>query len=132
MNTIPQDLVAPLNAFLTSVNTAIEIDWKNKGYTFNVAPKVGVHNIGKRYARLALFEKQKDDSWKAGSVYVFLDVTTGSILKGSWSAPVANGVRGNINDSNVLSKVTPYGAAYLHGGNVGSIASILSTNAVKA
>jgi hypothetical protein len=35
------------------------------------------------------------------------------LLKGTWKAPVAKGVRGNVKDANVLTKFTEYGPAYL-------------------
>jgi hypothetical protein len=35
------------------------------------------------------------------------------LLKGTWKAPVAKGVRGNVKDANVLTKFTEHGPAYL-------------------
>lgn len=46
------------------------------------------------------------------SVHCFVDKEDGSILKGSWKAPVKNGIRGNIwADDFGISALTPYGVA---------------------
>jgi hypothetical protein len=42
-------------------------------------------------------------------------MTSGDLLKGSWKAPVANGVRGNVKETNVLDKFTEHGPKYLRG-----------------
>src|ERR1051326_3381400 len=46
---------------------------------------------GKKFIRLISVTKNG-----SRSVYCFVDKTNGDILKGSWKAPVKNGVRGNI------------------------------------
>jgi len=113
MKPIPQNLVTVLEQFLTDVNKAHEIHWKNMNFTHNVAPQIRVENVGPKYARLGVFELSEKKNWCVKSVYCFLDITNGNILKGSWKAPVKNGVRGNLNDVDVLDKVTVYGVAYL-------------------
>ena len=104
-----------LNAFIAGVNKKIEAYWLNNGFTFNTPPVVGVVSTGKRYAKLGKFEQipHKTGPFKCNSVYCFFDIATGDLLKGSWKAPVANGVRGNVNEANVLDKFTQHGPAYL-------------------
>jgi hypothetical protein len=128
--TIPQSLIAPLNAFLTSVNTAISI-YRKKNFKNLEEELVAVHNIGGRYAKLAFHEKDKSGDWKAMSVYCFVDLSNGNILKGSWKAPVANGVRGNLNDTDILTKVTVYGVGYIRGGGGYDTISHVLTNLGK-
>lgn len=62
----------------------------------------------KRYVRLVHSEYGKDRS-----VYCFVDTTNGDLLKGSWKAPVKNGVRGNIFDKETYSNFNHYGPKYL-------------------
>ena len=50
------------------------------------------HTEGARYIRICT----EDTLGYSKSVYCFLDKTNGNLLKGSWKAPVKNGVRGNI------------------------------------
>lgn len=62
----------------------------------------------KRYIRLVHSENGKDRS-----VYCFVDTTNGDLLKGSWKAPVKNGVRGNIFDQDTYANFNHYGPNYL-------------------
>jgi hypothetical protein len=63
--------------------------------------------MGKRYAKLI-----RDDNVQK-SVYCFVDLTNGNVLKAAgWSAP-AKGARGNINnEDNGLGRMSAYGAVY--------------------
>lgn len=63
---------------------------------------------GRKYARIVVDDGQR-------SVYCFVEVKTGNILKAAgWQKPSPI-VRGNINDADGgLSAITPYGAVY-HG-----------------
>jgi hypothetical protein len=101
--------------FINGVNQLIVEGWQAARLTYNDPPVVMVENVGRRYARLAVFEKMpyKTGPLVAKSVYCFFDHTTGDLLKGSWKAPVANGVRGNLSDPDVLLKFTQYGPKYL-------------------
>ena len=103
--------------FGESITKAIEKHYAEQGFDFNAPPQIRIHSVGGRYLKLAHFEQDPPHSGhlKATSVYCFVDLTNGNILKGSWKAPVANGVRGNLNDADILSKVTPHGPAYLTG-----------------
>ena len=57
----------------------------------------------------------KEDAMGGGrSVYCFIDTTNGDILKGSWKAPVKNGVRGNIfSGDHGADRVNHHGCIYL-------------------
>jgi hypothetical protein len=105
---------AALCKFIEGVNLKIEAYFKRNDFTFSKPDKVFVHSVGKRYAKLATY-RERDNKWSASSVYCFFDLTTGDLLKGSWKAPVANGIRGNVNDKNVMDKFTEHGPAYLRG-----------------
>ena len=105
-----------LVAFIHGVNKKIRDYWTRMNFTHSEPPVVLVHNIGKRYARLASFKRNVvTGKLAAESVYCFYDFTNGDLLKGSWKASVANGVRGNVKESNVLDKFTEYGPKYLNG-----------------
>lgn len=106
---------AALVKFIEGVNAKKVKYWSDMALTYNTPGKVMVHSVGKRFAKLATYEQRPHltGPWVASSVYCFFDLTTGDLLKGSWKAPVANGVRGNVNDANVLDKFTQYGPAYL-------------------
>jgi hypothetical protein len=103
--------------FVEGVNAMVAAYWKEHNLTYNSAPVVMVESVGKRYARLATFEAEPafSENRVAKSVYCFLDLTNGDLLKGSWKAPVARGVRGNLSDPNVLSHFNHFGPNYLRG-----------------
>jgi len=48
------------------------------------------YDIGPKYIRIWV------KTWESKSVYCFLNSLNGDLLKGSWAAPVKNGLRGNI------------------------------------
>jgi hypothetical protein len=102
---------APLINFISGVNAKINAYWTRNNFTFNDPPVVMVESVGKRYAKLAVCEKtpHKTGPLKAKNLYCFYDYSNGDLLKGSWKAPVANGIRGNVKDPNVLDKFTEHG-----------------------
>ena len=104
-----------LTKFIEGVNQLKADYWKRAGLTYNTPGVVMVYSIGGRYAKLATYEQMPHltGPYKASGVYCFLDLTNGDLLKGSWKAPVANGVRGNLSDPNVLNKFDQYGPKYL-------------------
>ncbi len=105
----------PLTDFIRGVNKKINDYWNLYNFTHNDAPVIMVESVGRRYAKLAQCQKvpHLTGPLVATSVYCFYDFATGDLLKGTWKAPVANGVRGNVKDPNVLDKFTEYGPAYL-------------------
>lgn len=105
----------PLTDFICGVNKKISDYWQRNNFTHNDAPVVMVDRVGKRYAKLASCERvpRFTGPFVSKSVYCFYDVASGDLLKGSWKAPVANGVRGNVKDPNVLNKFTEHGPAYM-------------------
>jgi len=107
----------PLTDFIRGVNKKINDYWTNNGFDYNDPPLVMVESVGRRYAKLVVFQKKP---WKTGPlvadhVYCFYDIWNGDLLKGTWKAPVAKGVRGNVKDPNVLDNFTEYGPKYLRG-----------------
>lgn len=103
---------ANLVKFVEGVNQKIEDYWNRNNFTFAKPDKVMVHSIGGRYAKLAV-HRERDGKYEAESVYCFFDFDNGDLLKGTWKAPVAKGVRGNVNEPDVLNKFTEHGPAYL-------------------
>lgn len=107
----------PLTDFIRGVNKKISDHWVRNNFTFNDPPLVMVDSVGHRYAKLAVCEKtpHKTGPYKATGVYCFYDIHNGDLLKGTWKAPVAKGVRGNVKDPNVLDSFTEHGPKYLRG-----------------
>lgn len=54
-----------------------------------------------------------DANGSSKSVYCFVEIASGDVLKGSWKAPVKNGKRGNIFDPNVANCLDWSGLKYL-------------------
>lgn len=77
-----------LQGFLNGVK-AISDSYFNKNFSNNKKNEFSLSH-GNRYIRVI------SDSHGQKSLYCFIDSTNGDILKGSWKAPVKNGVRGNI------------------------------------
>ena len=98
-----------LEKYVEMVQGKIDTYWKVMEFTFSDPPHVTV-DVGRRYARVV-----KNDGLNGGqSVDTFVDLDNGNILKGNWKAPVKNGVRGNIFDTDVgASVVNDHGAIYL-------------------
>jgi len=107
----------PLTDFIRGVNKILDDHWTTNGLTYNDAPLVMVERVGPKYAKLAVYEKQphKTGPLVANRVYCFYDHTNGDLLKGTWKAPVAKAVRGNVKDPNVLDKFDWHGPKYLRG-----------------
>ena len=110
--TFPVTFEAALDKFIEAVKV-IQFDYANK-HGFPVKD-IGTTEGG-RYIKVF-----KHDTVillgvptpHSASVYCFVDKTNGDILKGSWKAPVKNGVRGNIFSADVLDKVDQHGPKYL-------------------
>ena len=117
-NTIPADWAfhSELNSLCTKISAGIEKYWTIQGFTHGRAPKVDVTSVGARYIKLGSFE-DRNGKYDCNSVYCFIDKNNGDVLKGSWKAPVKNGVRGNLRDADILSKCGVYGLQYLKGDN---------------
>lgn len=62
-------------------------------------------DVGSRYIRVV------KDNGTQRSVHSFVDKTNGDVLKGSWRAPVKNGVRGNIHKAEI--PINHHGPNYL-------------------
>ena len=101
--------------FIEGVNQMIREYWTRNRFTHNSPPTIMIESVGRRYARIAEYELRPAlvGTPSPSSVYCFLDLTNGDLLKGSWKAPVANGVRGNLSDPHVLNHFTALGPAYL-------------------
>jgi len=71
------------------------------------APAISVE-FGPKYARIV-----RTDWGDQRSVYGFVEIATGAILKAAgWKAP-AKHARGNLNDAEPLARCGAYGVAYL-------------------
>ena len=96
-----------IESFVAAAQAKIEADYKKQFITLT-PPRLEV-SYGGRYAKII-----KRESGQGGSVYCFIDLRNGDVLKAaSWKAP-AKIARGNINaDDFGASAVGPYGANYL-------------------
>ncbi len=81
-------------------------DYTQKHYPNN-APTMITIDVGTRYVRVV------KNYGISRSVHSFVDITNGNILKGSWKAPVKNGVRGNIFNENISEVINHHGPNYL-------------------
>jgi hypothetical protein len=97
---------AALKTFLAGAQA--KVDKHHERYEHVKAPVLTVDK-GRRYLRIV----SQDSAQR--SVYVFIDTTSGDILKAaSWKKPAPNGVRGNIfSPDNGLGCVDWHGAIYI-------------------
>jgi len=90
-------------SFVKGCQNIIDQYYKDRGYT-QKPPQLTVSPGGRKYLRIV----------RENSVYCFVEVSTGDVLKSAgWSTP-AKHARGNIfAEDNGLSRMTEFGAAYL-------------------
>ena len=122
---IPERKVADrIYEYITVVQTMNDNYWKVMGYTHGTAPEVDVI-WGKKYAKVVTNTRHFVDGdrgieYGQSTVHTFVNMENGDILKGSWKAPVKNGVRGNIFADDIgASCVNEYGTVYLKGYSAG-------------
>jgi hypothetical protein len=97
------ELEARIRYFAFQIEDLNQKEFPNTSFPTQVS-----YEVGRRYVRVVKFNGCQK------SVHCFVDSTNGDILKGSWKAPVANGVRGNIYaDDHGLSCVDWHGPKYL-------------------
>lgn len=94
--------VAGAQQMLDDYNTVQGYHWRDKLLI----------DSGKKYARIV----KTDEKGENRSAWAFIDLTNGDILKpASWKTP-AKHARGSILEPDFgVSKITPYGPAYLRG-----------------
>ena len=122
---IPErDTTDRIYEYVGMVQTMNDNYWKVMGYTHGPAPEVDVI-WGKKYAKVVTNNRHFVDGdrgveYGQTTVHTFVNMENGDILKGSWKAPVKNGVRGNIFADDIgASCINEYGAVYLKGPSVG-------------
>ena len=122
---IPERKVADrIYEYITVVQTMNDNYWKVMGYTHGPANEVDVI-FGKKYAKVVCKNRHFVDGnrgieYGQTTVHTFVNMENGDILKGSWKAPVKNGVRGNIFADDIgASCVNEYGTVYLKGYSAG-------------
>tara|TARA_Y100000389_G_scaffold70635_1_gene67306 strand:- start:391 stop:783 length:393 start_codon:yes stop_codon:yes gene_type:complete len=115
----PLDVQEKLNAFVSIVQRLQDDYFALNGFTFSPSDHVTV-SYGKRYARIIKQKRYWNDAGEAAirtgdqkSVHCFVDMNNGDILKGSWKAPVKNGVRGNIFTDDPAESIDNHGTKYL-------------------
>ena len=98
-------IVLQISNFLTEAQSMID---NYMGHNFpNLDRSVLNLELGKKYAKV-----YKTDM-SGRSIFCFIDLTNGDILKAAtWKQP-AKHARGNIFHDNPTSAITPYGAKYL-------------------
>lgn len=101
---LTNELKARVETFVAAVQLLNEQEWPNHPYPTTISYDLN----GRRYIRIVR------GCGCSRSVHCFIDTTNGDILKGSWKAPVARGVRGNVYaDDHGLGCVTWCGCKYL-------------------
>ena len=86
--------------------------WKINEFTFSDPPIVSAW-IATKYAKIV----KEDANGGQTMIHSFVNMENGDILKGTWNAPVKNGVRGNIFSDDIgASVVTEHGPMYLKPG----------------
>lgn len=70
--------------------------------------KLGFQRLKTNYRVFTVEEGQ------ARSVHCFIEIATGDVMKGSWKAPVKNGVRGNIFEEDVSRFIGWMGPKYVN------------------
>ena len=129
MSPIPErNITDRIYEYVGVVQTMNDNYWKVMGYTHGPSNEVDVI-FGKKYAKVVCMNRHfKDRDWSESkaieygqtTVHSFVNMETGEILKGSWKAPVKNGVRGNIWADDVgADRINEYGPIYLKGPSVG-------------
>ena len=127
-------VVDRLYKYVSLVQVMNENYWKAMNFTHSPCPLIDV-TFGSRYATVIKKDRQwvDQDVMKemelrdyGTSVHSFVDLNNGDILKGSWKAPVKNGVRGNIFAEDIgADRVNEHGPAYLKGPGITKRVGIL-------
>lgn len=103
-----------LNKFIQEAQALVDERWQRDGYADAphmqiLKATIAIDNPNsKRYIRIV-----KQEIRGNRSVYCFIDKTNGDVLKGSWKAPVKNGVRGNIFKGQAADYMDWHGPKYL-------------------
>lgn len=98
------DFAETLRKFVEIAQSIIDERWTGKE---SYKPTLSIDPNGRKYARIV----RKDPASR--SVFCFVDMTNGDILKSaSWNTP-AKHARGNIYNNNPENAITEYGAKYL-------------------
>ena len=110
-----EDIVANARAFCAEVAAVIEANYRATCPAMVAAGVLDSARIelGRKYAKIIRTEK-RDGQVHDRSVFGFIDLSNGNILKAaSWAKPAA-GARGNVLDASGRRKsFTPYGINYL-------------------
>lgn len=95
-----------LDKLTASIQGIINAYWTKMGYTHSAPPTIEV-GVGQRYAKLIIVGPAER------SVYGFVDLSNGDLLKAaSWKAP-AKHARGNLFSATPLAGCGPHGMAYI-------------------
>jgi len=103
---------AGFNTLITGLQARIDADFEKNGYQWKREVRFERLKKNIRVFYVDVWEGNREGST---SVICFVEPDTGAILKGSWKAPVKNGVRGHVvNGNNPLAAFTQRGElAYL-------------------
>ena len=98
-----------IQSYVELVQSKVDTYWTAHNFTFAPPPTITAQT-NKKYVRII----SNCNYGNSKSVHTFIDRTNGDILKaGTWKAPQANGIRGNIFADNVANVVNEHGAIYL-------------------
>lgn len=107
----PEELTAAVAAISAAVLAQHQRDYPTCALNWDT---IALGNVGPRYARLVRVRPGEE---RGGSVYCFIDLTNGNLLKAAgWKTP-AKGARGNIRVGDASTwfngALTANGAAYM-------------------
>ena len=114
----PLDVQEKLNVFVSIVQQLQDDYFALNGFTHSPSEHITV-SYGKKYARIIKQKRYWNDAGEAAihtgdqSVHCFVDMNNVDILKGSWKAPVNNGIRGNIFADDPAESIDNHGTKYL-------------------
>lgn len=102
------DFDAALKSWVALVQKKLIDGVRNKGLDKALHYELSIDPKGKKYVRIVI----SNSGGENGSVFCFIEKSSGNILKAAgWKTP-AKGARGNIYADDPLKGVTEYGAAY--------------------
>ncbi len=104
----PAQVEAATATWMEGCQHIINQHWSRSGYTHAPAPVLAIQK-GKRYLRIVNMERGQ-----CASVYAFIDLENGNVLKPAGFKAPAKHARGNVLDeNNGLKWMSHHGPAYL-------------------
>ena len=104
--TMKEEILDRLSRLIGRIDEKL-VAYYEKEYDFIQPPELNVH-LGRRYAKVV-----RTGAGRSESVYFFVDLTNGDLLKAASYKVPAKGARASLFDSDLgISAVGPHGAGY--------------------